>query len=514
MQQDLLTQSTDRLSDGFPPKMVILDCETTGGKPTYHRIIELGYLVIDDGQCIHRQQQFINPEASVPPGIQKLTGIRPEMLRDVPRFGDIAEDLLTILKDRVLVAHNARFDYGFLKNEFKRCGIDYKSKPLCSVKFSRRLYPQFKRHGLDQIIKRFQFDIDQRHRAFDDAEIIYRFFLKSSALFHQDDIEATCMDLLKTSSLPVNLERAEVDRLPSSPGIYHFYDQQNRLLYTGKSINIKNRVMSHFHQDHRNNKDLKLSQKIAHVDYQKTPTDFGAQILESQLIKSMQPLYNYRLRRARKLYQIKISSNKDGYMKASVEMIRANTSVDDEKFGLFRSPRQAMKKLEKLADQYFLCHQLLGLEHHHNANSNRPCFRYQLKKCLGACICQELPESYNQRIVGALRDYEIKVWPWESAIVVEERNPSDSHSLALHLIYHWRHLAVLDNLSDLYDHGFKPAQNISSARHLPKTSNIDLKTDEDFDLDIYFILIKFLLNPEAMRVNNIRIWNCTQITEE
>ena len=239
MQLDLLTQSAKILSDGFPSDMVILDCETTGGKATCHRIIELGYMVIEDGQCIHRQQQFINPETSIPPGIQKLTGIRQEMLSDAPRFRDIAEELLTILKDRVLVAHNARFDYGFLKNEFKRCGLNYKSKPLCSVKFSRRLYPQFRRHSLDQIIRRFRFDIEHRHRAFDDAEVIHRFFLKSSALFHGDDIEATCIDLLKTSSLPVYLERSEVDRLPSSPGVYHFYDRQSRLLYTGKSVNIK-----------------------------------------------------------------------------------------------------------------------------------------------------------------------------------------------------------------------------------------------------------------------------------
>ena len=106
--------------------------------------------------------------------------------------------------------------------------------------------------------------------------------------------------------------------------------------------------MSHFHQDHSNNKDLKLSQNIAHIDYQKTPSDFGAQILESRLVKTMQPLYNYRLRRTRKLYQIKLSGNDHGYMKASVEMIHSDASVDDEPFGLFRSPRQAMKKLEKL----------------------------------------------------------------------------------------------------------------------------------------------------------------------
>ena len=514
MQLDLLTQSANDLSDGFPSSMVILDCETTGGKATYHRIIELGYMIIDDGQCIHRHQQFINPETSIPPGIQKLTGIRPDMLSDAPRFRDIAEELLTILKDRILVAHNARFDYGFLKNEFKRCGLNYKSKQLCSVKFSRRLYPQFRRHGLDQIIKRFHFNIEHRHRAFDDAEIIHRFFLKSSALFHEDDIEATCIDLLKTSSLPANLERSEVDRLPTSPGVYHFYDQQNRLLYTGKSVNIKNRVMSHFHQDHRNNKDLTLSQKIAHIDHQKTPSDFGAQILESRLIKTLQPLHNYRLRRVRKLYQIKLSSNNDGYLKASIEMIRSDASVDDEKFGLFRSPRQAMTKLEKLADQYFLCHQLLGLEHHNNGKTNRPCFRHQLKKCLGACVCKEPAESYNQRLIAALRDYEIKVWPWQSAIVVEERNPSDREMVAWHLIYQWRHLAILDDLSDLQDHGFKPAQNIPSDSNQPQAANNNQETDTDFDLDIYFILIRFLLNPEVMLVNNIKIWNCAQITDE
>ncbi len=198
-------------------------------------------------------------------------------------------------------------------------------------------------------------------------------------------------------------------------------------------------------------------------------------------------------------------------MKASVEMIRSDTSVDDENFGLFRSSRQAMKKLEKLADQYFLCHQLLGLEQRHSGKSSRACFRYQLKKCLGACVCQESTESYNQRIIAALRDYEIKVWPWQSAIVVEERAPSDSDMVTWHLIYHWRYLAVLDDLSDLYDHGFKPEQNIST--NTQSSDNIQ-KTDEDFDLDIYFILIRFLLNPETMRINNIKIWNCTQLTDE
>jgi DNA polymerase-3 subunit epsilon len=116
--------------------------------------------------------------------------------------------------------------------------------------------------------------------------------------------------------------------------------------------------------------------------------------------------------------------------------------------------------------------------------------------------------------MAALRDYEIKVWPWQSAIVVEERNPSDSEMVAWHLIYHWRHLAVLDDVSDLHDHGFAPVQSLTSDSDPLQPSSDDQETDSDFDLDIYFILIRFLLNPEVMRVNNIKIWNCTPVTDE
>jgi DNA polymerase-3 subunit epsilon len=156
------------LSAGFPEKMVLLDLETTGGKATHHRIIEIGLVVIEQGEVVERWQSFIDPETMLPPFIQKLTGIAPSNLRGAPLFSQVADKLLTYLDGRTLVAHNARFDYSFLKNEFERIGVSYNAKPLCSVKFSRSLYPQFKRHGLDQIIQRFQLPIENRHRAMDD----------------------------------------------------------------------------------------------------------------------------------------------------------------------------------------------------------------------------------------------------------------------------------------------------------------------------------------------------------
>lgn len=196
------TRPPAALSPGFPEKMVLLDLETTGGKATHHRIIEIGLLVIEQGVVIERWQSFIDPETSLPPFIQSLTGIAPSMLRGAPKFAQVAETLLGFLEGRTLVAHNARFDYGFLKNEFERIGTSYNAKPLCSVKFSRSLYPQFKRHGLDQIIKRFELAIENRHRALDDAAMIHQFFLKSSALFAEEEIASTCTSLLKNPALP------------------------------------------------------------------------------------------------------------------------------------------------------------------------------------------------------------------------------------------------------------------------------------------------------------------------
>ena len=156
------------LSAGFPERMVILDVETTGGKASYHRIIEIGLWVVEDGRLVDSWQTLINPERSLPPKITELTGITFDDLKDAPTFAEIADELWDWLQDRVMVAHFARFDYGFLKNEFRRIGRDYRAKPLCSVKLSRRLFPECKRHGLDVIIKRFDLVIENRHRALDD----------------------------------------------------------------------------------------------------------------------------------------------------------------------------------------------------------------------------------------------------------------------------------------------------------------------------------------------------------
>ena len=489
----------------------MLDCETTGGKAIYHRIIEIGLVVVENGKLIETWQTFIDPKVSLPPFIQRLTGISPSMVNGAPEFADVAEELLSKLKGRTLVAHNARFDYSFLKNEFERAGISYNAKPLCSVKFSRNLYPQFKRHGLSQIIERFNLSIENRHRALDDAQMIYQFFQKSSALFSDDEIAATCKTLLKRPSLPTLLDAKEVEKLPASAGVYYFYDQKGTLLYVGKSVNIRNRVMSHFSSDHKNPKDLQMSTKIAQVDFEQTPSDFGAQIRESNQIKALFPLYNRRLRKVKKLFQYRSAEDNNGYLRLSIETVETEDTDVEEQFGLFRSPRQASKQMEKLADQYFLCHKLLGLEG--DRNSRQACFRSQLKKCFGACQGTEPAHSYNERMKAALKNYQIKLWPYSGPILVEERDPQSLDRVVFHVVDRWRYMAKLPILEDIYDLGYQLlGENSRPSSLVNKARDSRDDADDRFDLDIYFILVRFMVDKEKMKMNNLKIWPLIELS--
>lgn len=155
---------------------VLLDIETTGGSARSARITEIGALRIEKSKVVATYNQLINPEQPIPYGITKLTGITNEMAWGAPTFRAIAEELEQFLYGAIFVAHHVAFDYSFIKAEFKRVGIQYNSDRLCSVKMSRRLHPEQRRHGLDYVIERLGVQVSNRHRAFDDAEVIWKFF--------------------------------------------------------------------------------------------------------------------------------------------------------------------------------------------------------------------------------------------------------------------------------------------------------------------------------------------------
>ena len=166
--------------------LAIVDVETTGSRPSVDRITEIAVLEVDGFEVTSRWSTLVNPGASIPAEIQALTGISREMVADAPRFADLAGDLAARLAGRVFVAHNARFDYGFVRREFQRAGLDFRARTLCSVRLSRRLYPG-KGHDLDSVIARHGIDCKARHRALGDADALWD-FLRFAAAEHGAEV--------------------------------------------------------------------------------------------------------------------------------------------------------------------------------------------------------------------------------------------------------------------------------------------------------------------------------------
>ncbi|SEI61490.1 DNA polymerase-3 subunit epsilon [Allopseudospirillum japonicum] len=156
--------NTDVLSN-----LACLDIEATGLYTSESRITEIGLILIDQGQVVRRWQHLVNPQTQIPQPVQALTRITMEMVQDAPVFADLAQDLAHLLKGRVLVAHNARFDYGYLYHEFARLGYRYHTETLCTLRLSRKLYPKFRHHSLEHLIRRHHLRRQARHRALGDA---------------------------------------------------------------------------------------------------------------------------------------------------------------------------------------------------------------------------------------------------------------------------------------------------------------------------------------------------------
>ena len=197
------------------------------------------------------------------------------------------EGLLERLEGCVFVAHNARFDYGFLKNEFKRCDKTFRAPVLCTVKLSRNLFPQHRRHNLDSIMNRHGLQCSARHRAMGDAKVLFDFMKILYDTLEPEQVDEVIKKLLKRPSLPTGISEEEIDLLPDSPGVYLFYDKRGTPIYIGKGKNIRSRVLSHFSGDYRAAKEMKISQNLASIDHIKTAGELGALLEEAKLIKKL-----------------------------------------------------------------------------------------------------------------------------------------------------------------------------------------------------------------------------------
>ncbi len=403
----------------LPEKLAFVDIETTGTSLTHDRIIEIGILRVRNNRVINTYESLVNPQTSLPPFIELMTGISNSMLEDAPTFSRIKHDILQLLEDSIFVAHNVRFDYGFLRHEFHRNGHSFSQKHLCTVRLSKLLYPRFKRHNLDSLIKRFGFLCMRRHRALDDAKVLWDFFQHVQKEIKPQKFTKAFTALMKRSSLPTNISIDQIDSLPELPGVYIFYGEKGMPLYVGKSINIRERVMSHFSNDYLSTKQMNMCQQIQSIETRTTCGELGALLLEATLIKELQPLYNRKLRHSRKLTVAKRVDKPglEGYFNVELSTVdEINPYEIDTVLGVYKSIKQAKNIFAGLVKEYNLCEKLLGLQ-----ATGVPCFSYHLNYCKGACIKEEPSTSYNTRFLMAFTKTKLQTWPYNGPILIEEK---------------------------------------------------------------------------------------------
>ncbi len=452
------------------PDLAFVDIETTGSNFDRDRITEIGIKVISQ-DYEETWESLLNPGTFIPQNIQALTGIRPDMVENQPPFDELAQQILNKLEGKVFVAHNARFDYGFLKASFKRLGIDFKPKVLCTVKLSRLLFPDQPRHNLDTIISTHGLNVSARHRALGDADLLVQFWKICESKFGKGRLLAAVHELIGHSSLPPNIDKSIVDELPEKPGCYIFYGEHKAPIYIGKSIAIRSRVMSHFQAALTQRKEMKLSLQIREIDWIETSGELGALLLESRLIKERMPSMNIKLRRSKDLCAWKIQADAEGILVPRlVSHHDLSPGLQDDIYGLFYSKREANTYLKSIAKKHRLCESLLGLE---KRTEGKSCFGYQIKQCTGVCIGKSPIKLHNLQLTTALQLLKVQVWPYQGPIAIKEGDQ-------MHVIDRWCYLGSAinhDELDELMRFG-----------------------DAEFDLDIYKILQKALAAPSKYQV--------------
>ena len=430
--------------------LAFVDLETTGATATSDRITEIGIIEVDEDGSVREWAQLVNPGTRIPPFIEQLTGISNELVAAAPAFADVADETWRRLEGRLFIAHNARFDYGFLKNEFRRLGVTFRAPVLCTVKLSRSLFPEHKRHNLDSLIERHDLAVSARHRALADAQLIRQFWQKIHVDRSSDEIEAALKAQNARPSLPPHLDAGIVDELPDTPGVYLFYADNDLPLYVGKARDIRQRVLSHFSADHSSAREMNLARQVRRIDWIETAGEIGALLKEAALVKQLQPSHNRQLRRNEDICTWTLVDEGNGWLRPELAAARnLDFGSGASCYGLFKSAREAGEALRALAAEHNLCDALLGLE---TTTPGKPCFGYQIKRCRGACIGNEPFAKHTLRLVGALARLKLVAWPFAGPALIREGDEA-------HLIDAWRYLGTArsdEELQALLDAGRPP----------------------------------------------------------
>ncbi|HPF11921.1 MAG TPA: exonuclease domain-containing protein [Flavobacteriaceae bacterium] len=394
----------------------ILDIETTGGKYNEEGITEIAIYRFDGHGIVDQFCSLINPERSIQPFVVNLTGINNEMLRNAPKFYEVAKRIIEITENAIVVAHNAQFDHRILATEFDRLGYEFEKDTLCTVELAKKLIPGKESYSLGKLCRSLGIPISDRHRAQGDAMATVTLF--KMLLARDTTKEIVTQTVRKDPKRQLEPKLLElIDKAPTDTGVYYMHRADGSIIYIGKSKNIRKRLIQHFTSDNRKSKKMQL--EVSEVTYEKTGSELIALLKESEEIKRNKPLFNRALRRSLFTYQLSSFTDDLGYLNLKIE------KADSRKKAVttFSNFQQAKSSLYRITEKYQLCQKLTGLY-----ETKTSCFLHSIKECHGACIGKESPGSYNERATQFLDEHS---YANKHMLIIDHGRDIDERSVVL-----------------------------------------------------------------------------------
>jgi DNA polymerase-3 subunit epsilon len=406
-----------------------------------------------------------------------LTGINSKMLKNAPKFYELAKRIVEITDGCILVAHNAEFDYRILRTEFRRLGFEFKRKSLCTVELSQTLIPDMASYSLGKLSRALGIAVSDRHRASGDAQAtlkLFKILLKKDT--EKTIIKAAVKSEIK-SKIPGNL-KSIIEELPTETGVYYIHNQEGQIIYIGKSRNIKKRINQHFTGKDRKSKKLQL--QVAAVTFEKTGSELVALLKENEEIKKNKPHFNRALKRDLFSFAIVHFIDSNGYINFKV----VPAKLAEHPLTTFVNRRSAVAFLNRMTSTYELCEKL-----NHLSMSKSNCFNNEIGACNGACIGEEDCSSYNKRAQEVIDTYSFSS---KNMLLIDRGTDIEERSVVLikdgqfkglgyfDLNYQITKPEILNKVITAMDHNRDTQHIIQSymRKNLKRLKVIELKTDE------------------------------------
>jgi len=385
---------------------IVVDVETTGSDSKKNRITDIACVTVKDGEIISEYESLVNPHQSIPPFISQMTGITYDMVINAPEAINVFEDFRNIFSEEsaVFVAHNARFDFGFVNNTLKRVELEeLKSPLLCTLKLARRLIPTKQKKNVGSLADYFGIPVHNRHRAMGDASATAKFLIQLLEIAESEHGITDIEELLKfqnksirhfvAPSETVKRVGGQLELLPESPGIYQFIDNRNKILYIGKAKSLKDRVKSYFHTDTFTSKKIAQMFRLIHkIKWECTDSELEALLLESKLIKKYKPHFNTVDKKYKSYPFIKLTLADDFPVIQTCNSIESDGS---EYYGPIRSSALAEEIVLNIQKKFKIrkCDRKLK-----PSPDKKPSFYYHIEQCYSPCSCKITPEEYRKEI--------------------------------------------------------------------------------------------------------------------